>query len=186
MSRTATADRRVDVVHDLPPVRGDEVRDLRRVDARSATNRHEPVEAPFHGEVRRLLKRLRRRLHAGPIVELDLDPFGLDQLLDAGRYTDLDNPRVRDEHHPVHAHPLDLPADLLRGPGSILERRGLHREDGLVARAAVPLPAHMPPVPSGVARSRITQRAGNIPTSRTRGNRPRAFWTRPRKPVAAS
>ena len=36
--------------------------------------------------------------------------------------------------------PQILPADLFAGPGAILDRGGLRREDGIVLRSAVPLP----------------------------------------------
>ena len=88
----AAADGGVDVVHDLTTVRRYEVGDLRRVDARPAADRDEPVEVSFDGEVRRGLEGVVRRLHARAVPHLDLYAFGLDQLHDAARYVALTTP----------------------------------------------------------------------------------------------
>ena len=133
----AIADRRVDVVHDLTTVRGDERADLRRVDTRAAPDRHEPVEPSLGREVRRLLQRVCRWFHAGPLEDFDLDPFCLDELLDARCDPSCHHAGVRDEHHTSHAHPRNLPARLFGSTRPVLQRRCLQRKDGLVARIAV-------------------------------------------------
>ena len=72
------AHRRVDVVHDRRRVRGDEVGDLRGVDARAAADRDEAVDPGVAREVGGLLEGVERRLHAGAVVDHHLDALGLD------------------------------------------------------------------------------------------------------------
>ncbi len=148
----AAAYGRVDVVHDLAAVRGYEIADLRRVYARPAPDRDETVETAFPGEVRRRLQRVGRRLDARAVPDLDLHAGTLDHLPHAVRYAGLDHPRVRDEHDPPHAQPLDLPTNLIGGAQTVLQRGRLHGEDRLVAvslHATPPLPRGRPgfPVP---------------------------------------
>jgi hypothetical protein len=135
----------VDVVDDFAPVRRYEAGDLRGVDARPAADGYEAFEASFDREIRRGLEGVLRRLDAGAVPHLDLHTFGFDQLLDAARYVRPHDAWVGDQHHPSDAHPLQLPAGLLRGTGTVLQRRRLHREDGLVVRVmhdgALPFPA---------------------------------------------
>ena len=140
----SAADGGVDVVHDLTAVRRYEVRDLRRVDARSAADRDEPVEVSFLGEVRRRLKRVVRRFNARAVPHLDLYALGLDQLDYPSRYVSLHDAGVRDEHHPPDAHPLQLPARLFRGAGTVLQRRRLHRKDRLVVRPRAVAHVYLP------------------------------------------
>src|ERR687890_51582 len=107
-------------VEEVTSAGGDGVGALRGLDARPPADRHEPVKVPLFCEVRRLLKGVRRGLDPRLVPDLYLDTLGLDQLLDARRYTSLNNTRVRDDHHPVHAQAVDLPPNLFRGSWSIL------------------------------------------------------------------
>src|ERR687893_754546 len=134
------------VVHDLTAVRRDEVGDFRRVYAGPTPHGHEPVEVAVPGEVRRRLQRVGRRLDAGAVPHLNLHALRLDELLYAARYAGPDDPRVGDEHDPVHAEPPDLPADLLGRAPPVLYGRRLHGKDGLVAVGthALPFPAPIP------------------------------------------
>jgi hypothetical protein len=92
----ASADRGVDVVDDLTPVRRYEACDLGRVDARPAAYADERFEVAFDGEVCRGLEGIVRRLDARAVPHLDLYAFRLDRLHDAARYVRLDDARVGD------------------------------------------------------------------------------------------
>ena len=81
----ALADRRVDVVHDRRRVGDDQVGDLRGVDRRAAADGHEPVDPGLERDVGGVLERLDRRLHAGAVVDDDLDALGLDRRSRRGR-----------------------------------------------------------------------------------------------------
>ena len=72
----AAADRRVDVVDDLAAVGGDEVGDLRGVEARAAADAHEAVEAARDRGVGRDLEGLVARLDADVREDVDVDALG--------------------------------------------------------------------------------------------------------------
>ena len=106
----ALADRRVDVVHDRRRVGGDEVGDLRGVEARAAADADEAVEVPVDGEVGRLLQRLRRRLDADAVEDDGLDARRLDRLHHALGDPGADDAGIADDHHPRGAEALRAPS----------------------------------------------------------------------------
>ena len=140
--------------------------DLRRVDARPAADRHEPVDLRLEGEVARVLEGLDRRLDARPVVDDDLDALALDDLPDPIGMAELRDAGVGDEHRARHAEAFELPARVGGGAGAELDRRGLEGEDGLVfgrCHAALSPPARLGSGgPAGARRGAGRGRAGKV------------------------
>ena len=130
----ALADRRVDVVHDRRRVGRDRGRRPSRC---RCSSRRRPTTKPSTSastrEVGGVLEGLERRLHAGAVVDDDLDALAPRSLArtrsgwpsggDAG---------VGDQQRALHAEALELPAGVGGGAGPELDRRRLQGEDRLV------------------------------------------------------
>ena len=91
-------------------VRGDQVGDLGRVDARAAADRDEAVDAGVARDVGGLLERLERRLHADAVVDHHLDALGLDAAAHAVGVARRGDAGIGDEQRARHAEALELPA----------------------------------------------------------------------------
>ncbi len=128
----AAADRRVDVVHDLTAMALDEVRDLGRVDGRSAAERHEAVDIGPGRDSGGACQRPGGRLDADVLEERDLDAAFLDEPDHPLGDAEAAERRIGDEKDAPGPEPAQLVGDVVDGARPVAQLGRFQGDDGLV------------------------------------------------------
>src|ERR1035441_4292673 len=132
---TPPSDRRVDVVHQVALVGGQQVHRFGGVDGRAAAHRDEPVPGTLlPGVTGGFVHAVVGGLDVTSVKDLRRDPVPGQRLGDARRDAEFVNPGIGEDQDPPGAVLGHLETDLIHGARAELQRRRAPGEDGLLDR----------------------------------------------------